>query len=167
LKGTFVRNAWDFYEVGAAWLFGSYTPATGTTGFVFINNAIAQSYLDVFRAEFSCSEASSIGWSIAAPGAQYTPIEPSIYFNRPVALDQATPPGDMAVWTAPPTDFSPILKQRMDSTGHDVIELATGGPFLTLPPLYGLAVRATFTTSGFMSLSVWYQSITDHVPPPT
>jgi hypothetical protein len=164
LKGTFVRNAWEFYEVGAAWVFGNYAAPAGSIGFIFRNNGIGQSYLDVFRAEFTCSVASALTWSIVGPGAQFTSIEPNNYFNRPLQLDLATPPGDMAVYTASPPYFLPIFKQRQDPISYDVIELANSGPFLTLPPLFGLAVAVNFSAPASMAMTVWYQSITDHVP---
>jgi hypothetical protein len=164
LKGTFVRNAWEFYEIGAAWVCGNYAAPAGNIGFIFLNNGIGQSYLDVFRAEFTCSVASPLIWSIASPGAVYTSIEPTLYFNRPLQLDLATPPGDMSVYTASPPYFLPLFRQRYDSVEYDSVELANSGPFLTLPPLFGLAVQANFSAAANMALTVWYQSITDHVP---
>lgn len=167
LRGTFTRNAWDFYEVGAAWVFGSYNAGPGAVGFILRNNGIAQSYLDIFRAEVSTSIPSSISWSIAAPSAAHNSIEPTSYFNVPVQLDLGAPPGDMSVYTSPAGSFTPILKTRADSISYDAVELANGGAFLTLPPLYGLAVNFNLSGAGVITLTAWYQSITDHTPPAT
>ena len=108
-----------------------------------------------------------IGWSVCTPGTAHNSIEPDGYFNRPVQLDLASPPGDMTIFTSPAGTFAPVLKDRLDHVGYDSIEMANGGPFLTLPPLYGLAVIILLSATAQISLTVWYQSITDHIPPPT
>jgi hypothetical protein len=165
LRGTFIRNAWDFYEVGCAYVYGNYTAPAGVVGFIFINNGVAQSYLDVYRAEISFQGQSVIHWSIATPSAAHNSIEPDQYFNVPVQLDLGAPPGDMAVYTSPAGPFSPLLKSRVESISNDWIELQNGGPFLTLPPLYGLAVAINMPAPGQLAMSVWYQSLTDQQPP--
>lgn len=167
IRGTFTRNAWDFYEVGAAWVYGQYSAAAGLVGFILNNNGIAQSYLDLFRVEVSSAIASAITWSVAAPGSSHNSIEPDLYYNRPVQLDLGQPPGDMSVYTSSPGWFAPIIKSSAAALTHDSIELANGGAFLTLPPLYGLAVNFNLSAPGLVTMTAWYQSITDHTPPAT
>lgn len=167
LRGTFTRNAWDFYELGAAWVYGDYEASAGNVGFILNNNGIAQSYLDLFRVEVSSAVATTTSWSIVSPATPHNSLEPFFYFNRPVQIDLGQPPGDMSVTTTPATSFSPRIKSRADNVTFDSLELANGGPFLTLPPLYGLVVLFNLSAPGLITLSAWYQSITDHTPPAT
>jgi hypothetical protein len=165
LRGTFVRTSWEFYELGAAYVFGTYHGGPGNIGLYLRNNGIGQSYLDLYRAELSTSAGSSITWAVAPPNVIITGVEPDTYLNAPIQSDLGSPPGDMVAFTGPLPAGARGLKQRTDQVTYDFIELANGGPFLSVPSNYGLAVVSNLTAAGTISMTVWYQSITDHVAP--
>lgn len=165
LRGTFTRNAWDFYETGTAFAFASQF-TTGAVGLMLINNGVGNSYLDIYRADFNASLPGSVYWIAGPAGAPTNPQDPQTYYNTPCQLDLGGPPGLMVVFSTYTTAGTMIIKQRLDSVTYDSLELRNGGPFISLPPNYGLAALFSFTgVSTTVSASIWYQSITDHRAP--
>ena len=165
LRGTFTRNAWDFYEVGTAFAFASNF-TTGSIGLMLINNGVGNSYLDIYRADFNASLAGSLYWIVGPSAVVTNPQDPQTYYNSPCQLDLGGPPGLMVVFSTYTTGGTAIIKQRIDSVTYDTVELRNGGPFVSLPPNYGLAALFGFSgVSTTVSASIWYQSITDHKAP--
>lgn len=165
LRGTFTRNAWDFYETGTAFTFAEHF-TVGSIGLMLINNGVGNSYLDIYRADFAASLAGTIYWLTAPAAAPTNPQDPQTYYNSPCQLDLAGPPGLMVVFSTYNNSGIVRVREQLSPVAYDSFELANGGPFVTLPPNYGLAVVFSFQgVSATVSASIWYQSITDHKPP--
>lgn len=165
LKGTYVRNSWDFYESGGGFAAIQGQLSAGQKGPQFINNMTGPGNLDLYRAEISLSAPLPLTWWLTPPGGQIAggpTFVPGIFALDP---SQKQPLGGLSFVFAINTNVGYPIKTRPDGVTYDSIELQSGGPFCTLPPGWSLTVLQTLATLTTVSFVVWYQVITDHLRP--
>ena len=165
IKGTLTCNSWDFYEAASAIGVVQGTVPAGPRDLAFYNNATAPGNLDLYRAELSLNTATTVQWFLAGPGTMNNavfPIEGDVY-----CIDrlQAAPPGYIGVFTSSSLVQLDYVRVRQDPVTFDVLELANGGPFLTLAPTYSLVALINASAAVNFSLTVWFQWLLDMHPP--
>jgi hypothetical protein len=164
-RGTLVRNRWDFYEASDYITTIIGIPIAGNPTILFLQNISTGVELDVYRVAWSQATPAGVVMILAPPplaltlgtnGGTYsvgiTPTAPGPGVNAGVAIS-----------TGQPTFF--VLEQWQNNPGAAEVQLANGGAFVTLPPLWALYVQQIASGTGNFNAVFHYQQVLDLVAP--
>jgi hypothetical protein len=165
IKGVLARNSWDFYEYSNGWAFTSATWTVAGTCALLINNGAAPGNMDVYRAELYAASAIKFYW-FACPISGAIPASigaPDV--TQSCETNQPTPLGLVGSYTAPWFTVDNLIRYRVDGPTSDMVEVQSGGPFVTLAPNWCLGVRQDGSpiTSVIVAVNFWYQVLLDNV----
>ena len=164
-RGTLTRGRWDYFEHSNGWasVYGSTT--TGLIGAYFANNSTATMQLDIYHLAWFASITAIWGIVLLPPPQILTTIVPTeiqIHAQQP---DKATPPGTCGIYSGIGSQYYTIQRVS-NSTQSGTLAPVAGEPFITLPPMWAIAVQAQPGTNPIeLSLNVWFQEVLDNVPP--
>lgn len=165
IKGVLARNDWQFFESACSIAFVEYAFSGSNGGLLFYNNTTVGSVLDVYRAELSLSNPDQIGWAVTQGQTAFTPAAGAFTAYFPLNLAPGQPTGLIGAFTSATVGSVTKLRTRWDSVSYDHIELKNGGPFISLPPGWGVEVILGFTQTTTVSMTVWYQVMSDQIVP--
>lgn len=164
-RGTLTRTRWDYFERTNGWAFVSGSVTSGGIGTYFSNNSSATMQLDIYSLTWAASV--SLDWDILlyAPPLTISPMVPTESSVNCVQPDSAAPAGVVGMYTASAGNFRHI-ERISNAVNGSVIAPVGGMSWLTLPPLWSIAVSANAGGNPCeLSMTVWYQEILDNVAP--
>jgi hypothetical protein len=164
-RGTMIRGRWDFFEQsdGFSFIYGSVP--SGLIGAYLANNSSGAAMLDIYNFTWSASQAATWELAYLVPPLVLTPLVPSEQFIHPLNALSAAPPGFTGMYSNNAGVYWTIKRYSQPSTGENFAPIAQSY-FVTLQPGWAIAIAA-IPASGptELSLTVWYQEVTDNIAP--
>lgn len=165
IKGTCVRNPWDFYEQSDYWMFIQINP-TSTATFIYLeNNSPGLGALDVYRAEVNCDVGSNFSWVAQPPNGQLGSNVAVFSDQCALQVDLGAPIGKGAAALNSGSAGFRFYRTRVGLPLIDDIELKNGGPLITIAPGWRFGVVVFPRSSTNYNVCFWYQLILDQVVP--
>ena len=164
-RGTLTRSRWDYFEHsnGVSSCFGSVT--SGAIGCYFANNSSGATAIDIYTLNWNVSVAGPFALYLLLPPLVLTPLAPTESHIFALAPDVATPPGLNGMFTAIGGISQNYLYYTSGTVGDEVSPI-TGSYFATLPPGWAIAMFGQGSANPIaMSMTVWYQYVTDNIAP--
>ena len=164
-RGTQTRGRWDYFEHsnGIAFVSGSVT--TGPIGAYFANNSTGATAIDVYTINWMASVSLTFTLMVFPPPFSLTPVTPTDSNVRALQADLAAPPGLVGMYSFGAAPYIQMLRYSAGSTGAQVAPI-TGNYFTTLPPGWAIAVECGVQSNPVeLSMTVWYQYVTDNIAP--
>lgn len=164
-RGTLTRTRWDYFERTNGWAFVFGSVVSGGIGTYFTNNSTATMQLDIYNLTWAATV--GLPWDVwlYSPPLTITPMAPSEGSVNCIQPDHAPPAGVVGMYTASAGVFRHILRISNNVNGGSIAPVG-GMSWLTLPPLYSLAVSTNVGSNPCeLSMSVWFQEILDNVAP--
>ena len=164
-RGTQTRARWDFFEHsnGISSVYGSVT--SGPIGAYFANNSTGATAIDIYTINWSSSVSAIFAITLLLPPLVLTPLAPAESHIFALAPDVATPPGVNGMWTAVASPYQTYIRYSAGSTGAQMAPIM-GSYFATLPPGWAISIGSGGVTNPCeLSMTVWYQYVTDNIAP--
>ena len=167
IKGVFVRNRWDFFETDAALTYGQVSLGASAQGLGFTNNVADPGNFDIFKVETAWSTPTQILYVLWPPGTTFGIIP--LAFSGTTQLDpnMGGPAGVIFGFSSFVESYHITIKQRIDKPSYDTIELANGGPFITLPPNWTLGIINNTAGAVNATASIYWALILDQIRQPS
>lgn len=161
-RGTYVRQSWDFLEVGDAIAISYWSAPNMQTYAVLVNNSTVGETYDIYHAEVRSSVAIAWTWFAMAPGFTLPVPFGGSSFIYPVNLFERAPSGTVNNFQGFPNGQASIIRQAYDKPLADTLELNKEGPFLSLPSNWAFGVQfAGPAGAPSVAMTIFYQVIAD------
>lgn len=165
IKGLLVRNDWQFFESACAWASIQVNLPNPLGGVALVNNAKFGESLDVYRAEIDITQGAPTEWKFSGPTNAFTATGgPSIIVTSTNLL-LPQPVGQLVAFSSFTGGLSGTVHNRGSNVFFDSIELANGGPFVTLPAGWGLVCLVPSGAGVSVTAAFWYQVMQDQIVP--
>lgn len=164
-RGTLTRSRWDYFEHsnGVSSIYGSVT--SGAIAAYFANNSSGATAIDIYTLNWSASINTVAAIYLLLPPLVVTPITPTESHIFALAPDTATPPGVNGMCSAIAGSYQTFVRYSAGSTGVQMAPIM-GNYFATLPPSWAIAIACSSVTNPIeLSMTVWYQYVTDNIAP--
>lgn len=164
-RGTQTRNRWDYYERsnGFATVWGSVV--SGPVGAYLANNSAGAAALDIYHFTWSASVSTIVEVAFLLPPLVLSVVTPLESYVHPIQPDAAAPPGVVGMFSIFTSTYWTIKRYSAGSSGGDLSPIM-GSYFVTLPPGWAIAVWTNNQPNPCeLSMSVWFQEITDNIAP--
>ena len=164
-RGTLTRTRWDYFEHsnGVSSVYGSVT--SGTIGCYFANNSSGATAIDVYTLNWSASVAGLWAVTLLQPPLVLAPLAPAESHIFALQPDVATPPGVNGMWTSVASAFQTFFRYSASTSG-DELQPIPGSYFVTLPPGWAISIGGGGSPNPCeLSMTVWYQYVTDNIAP--
>ena len=164
-RGTLTRNRWDYFEHsnGVASIYGSVT--SGGIGAYFANNSSGATAIDVYTLNWSASVAGVWNIILMLPPIVLTAIAPTESHVFALAPDVATPPGIVGMYSLLASPYQTFVRYSAGSSGAQMAPIMSSY-FATLPPGWAISISGPNGSNPCeLSLTVWYQYVTDNIAP--
>ena len=164
-RGTLTRSRWDYFEHsnGVSSVFGSVT--SGGVGAYFANNSTGATAIDIYTINWSASVAGVWTITLLLPPLVLATVPATESHIFALAPDVATPPGVNGMYTAASSPYFTFIRYSAGTTGGQVAPIM-GSYFATLPPSWGISIGGVGTPNPCeLSMTVWYQYVTDNIAP--
>lgn len=164
-RGTLTRSRWDYFEHsnGVASVWGTVT--SGVIGAYFVNNSTGATAIDVYTLNWSASVANLFVISLIFPQIVQTPLTPAESHIFALTGDTAQPPGAIGMYIASTGPASTFFRYSATSSGAQFAPIM-GSYFATLPPGWGITCGTVGGPNPCeLSMTVWYQYVTDNISP--
>ena len=164
-RGVFSRNRLDFYESSNCWAFTYGMVVSGSLSAYLLNNSSAAAQLDVYGVQWFSSSAQVWNMYIVPAVQTVTPISSYAAEIHPIQPDLPAPPGVVGLASAynPSTAFM-VLRQSGGAMSGS-LDLGYWTPHITLPPTWALVLGANVTAQCELSVTFFYQQVSDLVMP--
>ena len=164
-RGTLTRSRWDYFEHsnGVSSVYGSV--ASGPIGAYFANNSSGATAIDIYTINWSASIVELFGIFLLVPPLILTPLAPSESHIFALASDVGAPPGVNGMFTVNGGLGQTYVRYSAGSSGVQVAPIM-GSYFATLPPGWAICVFGPGSSNPCeLSMTVWYQYVTDNIAP--
>lgn len=164
-RGTQTRTRWDYFEHSNGIAFVSGNVTSGPIGAYFGNNSPGSTAIDVYTINWMASVSLIFAILTYPPQFALTPLAPTDANVRALQPDLAAPPGLVGMYTVGAIPYIQMLRYSAGSTGAQVAPIM-GSYFVTLPPGWAIAIECGNQTNPVeLSMTVWYQYVTDNIAP--
>jgi hypothetical protein len=137
----------------------------GSFSAYLLNNSPGPAQLDVYGVQWFSSSAQTWNMFIVPSVVSVTPITPYAAEVHPIQPDLPTPPGIVGLASAyNPSIAYNVLRQSGGATSGE-LDLGYSTPHITLPPNWALVLGANVTGQCELSVTFFYQQMSDIVGP--
>lgn len=164
-RGTQTRNRWDYFEHsnGVSLVWGTVT--SGPIGCYFANNSTGATAIDIYTINWSSSVTGVFAVGLVIPPLILTPITPAESHIFALAPQTATPPGVNGMFSNYPATYVTYIRYSGASGGAELSPVM-GSYFATLPPGWAITISGPGSPNPCeLSMTVWYQYVTDNIAP--
>jgi len=164
-RGTLTRSRWDYFEHsnGISNIYGQVT--SGTIGAYFANNSAGATAIDIYTLNWAVSVAGIFTITLLLPPLVIVPLTPLESQTFALAPDVATPPGIIGMFTVLSSPYKTFVRYSNGSSGAQMAPIM-GSYFATLPPGWAICVSGQGSPNPCeLSMTVWYQYVTDNISP--
>jgi len=162
-RGTLVRDRLDFFETSNAWAFVFGSVASGAFAAFLNNNSTGHTQLDVYGMLWFSSIAQVWDVTLHPPIQTFTPVTPTESMILCIQPDLPAPAGFIGLASAfNSPSYYRILRQS-GGAQSGTLDLGYGTAHTVLPPGWSLVLSTTATAAVELSVTFYYQQVTDNV----